>query len=187
MKKVFIIAIIIIIIGGIFVFLSWRGKNNLSLVTNQTNFTNNSGNSADETNNELQNSEPDPLTKLKNELTLFSRTFIERYGTWSNQSNFENFNDLYPYMTDKLKIGTQTMVGQKMADFNVNNSYYGVTTKILSLEINDFNQDARTEFSAKVQQQESKDNVNNIFYKTVKLVLIKNGPDWQADEITFSP
>ncbi len=187
MKKLIIVIIILLIVGGIIYFLGFKGKAGSSFLTIFSQLVGKKTGS--EINNQPTNQPPglnieiDPTIKLQNDLTLTARVFIERYGSWSNQSNFENFEDLYPLMTDSLKTQTQSFIAQQQA----NKTYYSLETKILSLDLTNLVVDTSAEFSASVQQQEIKDSNDSTLYKTVKLVLLKQGTDWKVDQIIFNP
>ncbi|MGC9048741.1 MAG: hypothetical protein ACP5IX_00760 [Patescibacteria group bacterium] len=182
MRKLIVIIIILIVIGGIVYYLSLKGKPaplpETPIVPAKEGVT-----GVTPVTSPVTIPTVDPITKLKNDLTIQARVFIERYGTWSNQSNFENFEDLMPFMTDKLKAETQALISeyQKIEK----SSYYGLTTNIVSLNLENFIVDEKAEFSASVQQQETKNGQVNILYKTVKLTFVKEGTKWLGDEIVM--
>ncbi|MDD2646752.1 MAG: hypothetical protein PHV78_03120 [Patescibacteria group bacterium] len=187
MKKVIIIIIIILIIGVIFYYLNWRGKNTANPLIPSNNQTQINEQNNDFTNEgQTDNTPVDPTAKLENDLTVMARAFIEQYGSWSNQSTFSNFTDLYPYMTSSLMAQTQNLVNQKIAEKKLSLSYYGITTKILSLELKNL-AEPTGEFFANIQQQETKGDTTTVLYKTVKLVLLKEGSQWKVNDIIFNP
>lgn len=180
MRKLFIVIIILVIIGGAIYYLSLKGKPIFKTPESAPQ-------TPEVTTPEKPTTEApvtvDPIIKLKNDLIIQARAFIERYGSWSNQSNFENFEDLSPYMTDKLKAETQKLINQYRVSGIEHPEYYGLTTNVISLNLEDFAADERAEFSASVQQQETTNGTTKILYKTVKLVFLKEGIGWKADQI----
>lgn len=61
--------------------------------------------------------------------------FVERYGSYSNQSNYGNLENLYPFMTDAYANTTAAFVlaeRRKAADASI---YFGVTTRATSFTI----------------------------------------------------
>jgi hypothetical protein len=178
MKRLLIIIVILLVLGGIIYYLSTLGK-----PSPRSQITPSTGGTATLEKKAAETPTIDPIVKLKNDLTIQARVFIERYGSWSNQSNFENFEDLMPYMTEKLKAETQNLIKQYQASKIQHPKYYGLTTNVVSLNLDNFVVDEKAEFSGQVQQQETKDSKTNILYKTVKLVFVKENNQWLVDEI----
>ena len=183
MKKFLIIIAIILVITGIILYLISRSTGKPA----NTPFNN----APTALNNDIDNTtsavEIDPFLQQKDALTTLARTFIERYGTWSNQSSFENFIDLYSYMTDGLKTDTQNFIVNQQATFSADAAYYGLTTRVLSLDLINIVADTSAEFSANIQQQETKDGQTTILTKKTVLDFIKQGADWKASQIIFTP
>ncbi len=183
MRKFFIIVAIVLVMLGIVLYLVSRstGKSVNAPLTNTPTALN------DSTGNTAPIIEIDPFLQQKDILTALARMFIERYGTWSNQSNFENFTDLYFYMTDELKAETQSFVVNQRADFSADATYYGLTTRVLSLDLINIVADTSAEFSANIQQQETKDGQTAALSKKTTLNFIKQGADWKVSQISFTP
>jgi hypothetical protein len=120
MKRLLIIIIILLVLGGIIYYLSTLGK-----PSPRSQITPSTGGTATLEKKAAETPTIDPIVKLKNDLTIQARVFIERYGSWSNQSNFENFEDLMPYMTEKLKAETQNLIKQYQASKIQHPKYYG--------------------------------------------------------------
>ena len=184
MRKFFIIVAIVLVIIGIVLYL-------ISVRPTSKPVTAPLNNTPAALNNAIDNTTPiieiDPFLQQKDILTALARMFIERYGTWSNQSNFENFTDLYFYMTDGLKAETQNFVVNQQADFSADAIYYGLTTRVLSLDLNNIVTDTSAEFSANIQQQETKDGQTAVLSKKAVLDFIKQGADWKVNQINFTP
>lgn len=181
MKKIIIVIIILVLLGAVIYFLAIKGRG-----PQQPAGTSKTGQKMNGQIIPTKKVIPfDPVLKVKNDLTVRARSFIERYGTWSNQSNFENFEDLLPYMTEKLRTETQTMITQKRAEQKSGQPYYGITTKMISLELKNLATDQKAEFSAKVQQTETKEGKTNILYKTANLTFVKVGADWKVESISI--
>lgn len=184
MRKILIIVAIILVIVGIVLYLisvrSTSKPANTPLTNTPTALNNSIGNTTPAV-------EIDPFLQQKDTLTILAKMFIERYGTWSNQSNFENFIDLYSYMTDGLKTDTQNFILRQLTAFSANTTYYGLTTRVLSLDLTNIVADTSAEFSANIQQQETKDGQTTTLAKKVTLDFIKQGADWQVSQISFTP
>jgi hypothetical protein len=125
--------------------------------------------------------EIDPIERIKSDLIVKARFFIERYGTWSNQSNFENFYDLFPYMTEELKEKTL----KKIQDLSLKDKkkFYGITTNLLSINFKNFEVDKKAEIFAEIQQREEKDKEVKLINKKINLIFIKTENDWKVASI----
>ncbi|MFH1610282.1 MAG: hypothetical protein ABIA91_00115, partial [Patescibacteria group bacterium] len=72
--------------------------------------------------------------KEKGFLTKTASAFAERFGSYSNQSNYENLTDLKYFMTTKMKRWVDDKVAAK--DYSKSNDiYYGMTTRTMKSEI----------------------------------------------------
>jgi len=180
-KILIIIAIVLVIAGIIFYLISLRSENQ-----SPTTLLNNAPTALNNSINNTTTAEVDQSLQQKDALATLARTFIERYGTWSNQSDFENFTDLYPYMTDELKIATQDFVLRQRTALTANSLYYGLTTRFLSWDLTNIITDASADLFANVQQQETKDGQTTILSKKATLKFIKQGADWKVSQINFS-
>jgi hypothetical protein len=72
--------------------------------------------------------EDDDETLKEEQLKRTASLFIERFGSYSNQSNFSNVSDLKIYMSDEMKDWADDFVRKNNIDRDVS-VYYGITTK----------------------------------------------------------
>ena len=180
---VIIIAIIlglILVVLGIFWLVKMAPLINSNIEVNQSvnSFATGLGRPADI--NEappLIPSEPD----LGAYLLAIATTFTEKFGSFSNQGNFENLNDLRSMMTPKMIDWTNNYVRQHQSE--AIDAYYGITTKALLPKIADL-QKSQVTILITTQRQETKNNTLNpqIFYQDLKLQLKKINDNWLVDE-----
>ena len=115
-------------------------------------------------------------------LKAIALTFAERLGSYSNQGNFSNLEDLKGLMTVRMKAWSDNYIlTNKSSD---NEVYYGVTTKALSAQIISFEKSlGRAEVIVATQRQEAKGTTINpqIFYQDLKLNLVDSGDGWKVD------
>ncbi len=184
MKKIIIVIVILVLIGGGILFLTRQAKPSLEGGNGQKSTEIDQGTKAETT--EPTESEPviDPLVSLKSRLGPQARSFIERYGSYSSDSNWENLKGLLGMMSQKLRVATQAQIAQ---DLIGEKGFYGLTTKVISMELKDFDLENLAKFLASVQQRETKGNLTNSLFKTVELIFIKEGGEWRVDEISFKP
>jgi len=183
MKKIFIIIIILILIGGIFYFLIWRarlGTKPSSSISSQETVA--PPPSSPETEMDSATLIVEPLEILKQELTIRARTFIERYGSYSSDTDFANLQDLLPLMSNRLANETKNYLTTEKTEPKTR-KFYGLTTRVLSIEIKNIVPDVSANFSAFCQQQETKDKTTITFYKAAQLKMIFENNDWKVDSI----
>lgn len=71
-------------------------------------------------------------------------SFVERIGSYSNESDFENFEELNPFMTSKMQVWAKGYVEDQRSVADQNQDYFGVTTKVLSTEFLSFDEEDGT-------------------------------------------
>ncbi len=126
--------------------------------------------------------------KLKAQLQKMSFAFAERYGSYSNQSDFENLEDLMPFMSASLKSKTQDFIAGKRAQAKRAAIYYGITTKALNGQVEEFSPEiGRAKFKISCQRQEivgSTANAN-VYYQDLEISLIKESGIWKVNKVTW--
>ncbi len=181
MKKIFIIIVILVLIAGVLYFLIWRAK---PVVRPVVPSTGPEGELPPEGGPASPLPVVDPIVLLKQELTNQARAFIERYASFSSDADFANLEDLLPLMSERLANETRNYIAAERAKPKTA-VFYGLTSRVLSIEIKDFVLDVSAIFSASCQQQETKGQTSAILYKTVNLKMIFENNSWKVDEIRF--
>ena len=132
----------------------------------------------------LPDSADSPELRSDTQATLkaIAFTFAERFGSYSNEVFFANLDDSADLMTAKMKTWVQNY---KLAQRNTdNNQYYGITTKAISAEITEFDQDFnRAEVIVSTQREESIISTSNprVFYQKLKLSMTQVNEAWKID------
>lgn len=114
--------------------------------------------------------------------------FIERFGSYSNQANYSNIEELKPFMTPSMLSWSNEFILKQQKLVPKNQEYYGVETKILSLNIKFFDETkGLVEAEANTQQIEYKGQQRNknVNYKKAKIVLKKNNNSWLVDYLSW--
>jgi hypothetical protein len=124
------------------------------------------------------------------DLGKLAMSITERFGSFSNQSNYGNFTDLKILMTDDMENWTnsyiETLRGQLEKQ---DNSYYGITTKAINYEIMNFDDQAgEAEIVVSTQRRESTDVINGgeAFNQDLRLVFLKVNGNWLFDAAYWS-
>ncbi|PIT90032.1 hypothetical protein COU23_00740 [Candidatus Kuenenbacteria bacterium CG10_big_fil_rev_8_21_14_0_10_36_11] len=122
--------------------------------------------------------------KEKAQLQQLVSAFVERYGSYSNQTDFENLTDLMPFMSQSLKRWAENLIDSKRVNSNSQAPYYGVTTKVLKTEIIEFTDEL---VKIKVATQKSEmfgtDYNSKVSYEDLTVSLIKEEGVWKVNEI----
>ena len=201
-KAVLIVLLIVaVILLGAFWYLSNQSEqsnlnNNLNTNTGNNLKDNNVNDNVNNSGNTENNKPTAPritvaiseTEKLKSQLEKIATAFVERYGSYSNQSDYENLEDLMQFMTRNLKSKTESFIKSKRAGSRDNSIYYGVTTKVLNIQDEVFTPNANfIKFNASAQKQEmvgSSANTN-VYYQNVDVELKKEGGIWKVNKITW--
>ncbi len=112
--------------------------------------------------------------------TQMGELFAERYGSYSNQGDYQNLRDLLPVMTAKYR--TQTEASLAVAKPQQGQTFEGVTSVKISSEARSYNETAGTAVVAVTLQQEKvSGTTTTIGYRTLRMELKKEGQDWRVD------
>lgn len=120
------------------------------------------------------------------DLILIAINFAERFGSYSNQANYENMITLQPFMSERMKNWSIKYVDEQRQK-NVNNSiYYGIITKVVSSEVEEFNDEkGNAKVSVKTRRKESfitGNNSSQAYNQGILLTMVKENGTWKIDE-----
>lgn len=117
------------------------------------------------------------------DLKNLTTSFVERFGSYSNHSQFANLKDLRMFMTEDMQDWTKEYIEeQKQKKYSGN--YYGIETRVISSNIQTFNKEAgEAEVVASTQRTESKEKESqeNTFNQKIKVDLIKVNGEWKVN------
>lgn len=101
-------------------------------------------------------------------LQALAKTFAERYGSFSTEANFANLEDVMLLMTPEFAARTQAYIDTAA----VGESFYGVTTRVVSINIDQLDEEAgQAVLTINTQRQEAVDSPQNISVKYQDIVL----------------
>ncbi|MBI2475529.1 hypothetical protein HYV69_03855 [Candidatus Uhrbacteria bacterium] len=101
-------------------------------------------------------------------VTSVAKMFVERYGSYSNEANFQNLIDVLPLMTPAFAEETKNIISKS----TIPETYYGVTTKVLIITVE--NIDETKGFATirlNTQRQISKDSPQNTNVENQEILL----------------
>jgi len=122
------------------------------------------------------------------DLKRLAASFIERYGTYSNQSGYNNITDLNLFMSRSLRAWADNFIAQRNNEIEDNSIYYGITTKSVVIETVDFDDLSGTAvFSIKTQRQEAVGGPNNIrsFQQDAEVEMLKESGVWKVNKVNW--
>jgi len=120
-----------------------------------------------------------------NDLAKLAMAFAERFGSYSNQSNYGNFTDLKIFMTDDLKTWVDNYVTDLKDKAQDSISYYGISTKALTSEVTQFNDNiGQATIVVTTQRRESATQTDDSTYiQNIKIDMLKVRGEWLVDGI----
>ena len=184
--KIIILAVVIVAVLAFIVWLIFRRTSNVSPPTDATPVSDAQA---------ISGIPPAPLSSVapsrasegaqlpRAGIEAFARSFVERYGSYSNQSNFENIENLYPFMTARMQASAKAFVAGEQAKRNGVVLYTGVTTRALSTRISSQSA-AGALVRIKAQRTESATGIKDprVYYQDIEIVLKSQGGEWKVDE-----
>lgn len=109
------------------------------------------------------------------------RIFAERFGSFSNQAQFQNIEDLFDLMNDSMRDWAEDMVAEGQAEAEETDEYYGINTKVISHEtIEDTANNVVIKYIT--QRQEVGGDAGNIYYyQDIVVTLTLEDNVWKVD------
>ena len=130
-----------------------------------------------------------PLKKSEvsgDDLARMASAFAERFGSFSNQSDYGNIRDLLIFMTATMKNWADNYISDARSKKGDTSIYYGIVTKAIAATINRFDGDAgQAEILVRTQRRESAGASGNssTFYKDIIIKFLRENGVWRVDGI----
>lgn len=112
-----------------------------------------------------------------------SKFFTERFGTYSNQSDYSNFTELEIFMTKSFSDWTKVYASKLKENAPDHSSYYGISTRSLTAKVLDFNSSKGTaEIHILTERTETLGDLQPESYQEgITLKFVKLSKDWLVD------
>jgi hypothetical protein len=120
------------------------------------------------------------------DLEKIAMSFAERFGSYSNQSNYGNFTDLKIFMTDELKKWVDKYVADLKAQSKNSSSYYGIVTVALTADTKFFDEKSgKAQIVVNTQRRESNEKINggNAYIQSIDIRFELVNDEWLVDEV----
>ncbi len=114
-----------------------------------------------------------------------ARTFVERYGTFSNRNNFENITTLEPYMSDALRIESAKVIdgGQ---DEGIEEEFYSIITEVVSTALENLDEGKTAVVRVGTRRTETRGTESPvIFSQHIQLNFIFVDGAWLVDSVNW--
>lgn len=120
------------------------------------------------------------------EIERLSRLFIERFGSYSNYSDFENITSLDQFMSSPMRKYARSLMEEPLDD-SFGSQYYGVTTRLLSIFMKNFvkSSQATVEFVVQQEIQEGVDSPIETMRRDGRIELKYSGEKWLVDGVYY--
>lgn len=178
------IAVLLIFVA---LLLFWKQKEIVSVTTTQTPVTVTTSNDKPTTiKDPSSTSAPsEPVAVKETSPITVARTFVERLGSYSSESEAENIDDILPMATASFQKELESLA--KSARASSDGSYYGVSTLVVTSPKTVSASETQTVLSMTTQREETKDEPGNttIKYQSITITLVKSGTTWLVDGYTW--
>lgn len=113
-----------------------------------------------------------------------ARNFVERFGSFSSDTNYINIDDVMSLATDALQGRLQDLADE--ARENTSESYYGISTKAIIFTV-EVETDTTMTMRVTTQRQESIDSPANTSVRNqdIRLDMVFDGDTWLVDAFTW--
>lgn len=118
------------------------------------------------------------------DIIAFSKTFVERYGSYSTEAQFANLTDVLPLLSERFGSEVEQTVDQAEPTFG----YYGVSTQVITVEIDEVDEAAGVAVVVvNTQRAESIDSPQNLVirYQEIRLTFVKEAGTWKIDSASW--
>lgn len=129
-----------------------------------------------------------PLGQL--DIERMAKSFAERFGSFSNQSNYTNITDLRMFMSEKMKKWADAYMAKNQKDNTADQVYYGLTSKALSADTTLFD-DAKGAATVIVETRRreamgTSNNSSNLYNQKITITFVKENQIWKVDSAIWS-
>ncbi len=127
-----------------------------------------------------------PEEKQKRELENFVSYFVERFGSYSNQTNMDNIKELKSFATDSFSKYIDKYVDEIWNKHPYSLGYFGVVTKVVVVDIDNYSQN-KTEFTVKIdaRREEKTDSGENTYNQKVVVEVLKTQNGYKINKLEW--
>ena len=131
-----------------------------------------------------------PVKKFgKDDLMRLASSFSERFGSFSNQSNFGNITDLKMFMSLRMQKWSDDFIEKQRKNSSSRDMYYSIMTKVVSKELIEMNDDTKKASvlikTRRIESIGSDSNSSDTFSQDIVINFVKEKGVWKVDSATW--
>ena len=131
-----------------------------------------------------------PVKKFsKDDLMRLASSFSERFGSFSNQSNFGNITDLKMFMSLRMQKWSNDFIEKQRENSSSRDIYYSIITKVVSKELIEMNDDTKKASvlikTRRIESIGSDNNSSDTFSQDIVINFVKEKGVWKVDSATW--
>ena len=131
-----------------------------------------------------------PVKKFgKDDLMRLASSFSERFGSFSNQSNFGNITDLKMFMSLRMQKWSDDFIEKQRKNSSSRDIYYSIMTKVVSKELIEMNDDTKKASvlikTRRIESIGSDSNSSDTFSQDMVINFVKEKGVWKVDSATW--
>lgn len=185
--KIEIALAIAVLIFFVALLLFWKQKAVTTVTTTQTPATITTSNNkpTSTTTTTDTTATPAPIVVKETSAITVARTFVERLGSYSSESDAANIEDILPMATTSFQKELETLVREARA--SADGGYYGVSTLVVTSPKTVSASATQTVLSMTTQREESIGDPSNTTkkYQSITVTLVKSGTTWLVSGYTW--
>ncbi len=184
-----IISVIMLLVLAVSIFLIVRNKNKKTENANPTTATTSTSNNTQSGSQVVVDGQlpagltartPTSLEVEKNSVEQLAKIFVERYGSYSTDNEFQNIKESESLVTKSL--WTKISAGMNIKP---GKDFVGVTTKVISASIADWTASKAT-VQLRLMREENKNGVVSTRYQNATVEMVKQGNVWLANALVWN-
>ncbi|MFH1744884.1 MAG: hypothetical protein ABH881_01805 [bacterium] len=119
----------------------------------------------------------------KEDLMRMSASFAERFGSYSNQSDFQNIEDLKIFMSEEMGVWADGYIATERIKMGDSSIYYGIVTKAVAEEVRSYDESVMSVLvnTRRREMAASTDNSSDTFSQDILIGLVKENGIWKID------
>ncbi|MBU1684190.1 hypothetical protein KKC56_01865, partial [Patescibacteria group bacterium] len=135
------------------------------------------------TSDNIKNQDQNKETTIE-DLKRMASAFAERFGSYSNHSDYSNISDLKIFMSNKMQVWADDFIKKQKINQEYSEIYSGITTQAILEEVKQFDvKSGNAEILVKTQRRESKGSINNAsaIQQDIIIKFIKENGLWKIN------
>lgn len=125
---------------------------------------------------------------LEQQLKTSGSQFAERFGTYSNQGDFQNLIDLFTLMTERMRLQSQRTIDAARSATSTPSVYVGVTTRPVTMTVVSVDEEGgRATVRISAQRATQTGDAQPVMrYETMTIEFRKQQNVWKVDSAQWS-